>query len=232
MISHIKAILWKQIKDTLKNKEVLVQFVMFPIMTIVMEYSIDIPHMPNYFFTNLFAIMYIGMSPLTSTAAIISEEKEKNTLCVLQMYNIKAIEYLMGNAIYILSICMIGSLIMGVAGGYTGVNLLKFMLFMLLGHSCGFLLGAAIGIASKNQMMATSVTVPVMLLLSFLPMLSMFNDTIKKYSKYIFSEQLYLLINHLEKITITLETGGILLCNIVLVVTLFFVVYKKEFFSR
>ena len=131
MISHIKAILWKQLKDCLKNKTVLIQFLLFPIMTVIMENAVKIPDMQEHFFTNLFAIMYMGMAPLTSIASIIAEEKEKNTLRVLQMSNVKSYEYLIGNAIYILFICMIGSLVIGLAGGYTGTELLMFMLIML-----------------------------------------------------------------------------------------------------
>lgn len=228
MNNHIKAILWKQLKDTIKNKTILIQFIMFPLMTIVMENAINMEDMPAHFFVNLFGIMYVGMAPLTSIAAIISEEKEKNTLRVLQMCDVKAIEYLIGNAIYIILICMIGSLIIGLAGGYTGINLFWFMLLMFVGHICSFLLGATIGLASKNQMTATSINVPVMIVLSFLPMISMFNETIKKFSKILFSEQLYLLVNNLEQIKITLETGVIMTCNIVLIILVFLVIYKKN----
>lgn len=232
MINHIKSILWKQLKDTLKNKTILIQFVMFPLLTIVMENAISIQDMPEHFFTNLFAIMYVGMAPLTSAASIISEEKEKNTLRVLQMSNVKAAEYLIGNAIYVVSICMIGSLVIGLAGGYGGTDLLKFMLIMFVGHSCSYLLGGAVGVASKNQMAATSITVPVMMILSFLPMLSMFNETIKKFSKFIFSEQLYLIINDLSKINITAETGIIVACNVVLIIVLFGLIYRKIFIKK
>lgn len=232
MTDHIRAILWKQMKDTLKNKTILIQFVMFPIMTVVMENAISIRDMPEHFFANLFAIMYVGMAPLTSAAAVISEEKEKNTLRVLQMCNVKAMEYLIGNAIYIVCICMMGSLVIGLAGGYSGMDLLKFMLIMLVGHSCAFLLGAAIGVAGKSQMAATSITVPAMMVLSFLPMLSGFNDTIKKFSKYIFSEQLYLLVNELNEMKITAETGIIMACNVILIVVLFFVTYQKSFQNK
>ena len=123
---HILAILWKQVKDTFKNKTILIQFVMFPVMTVIMENAIKIENMPKHFFANLFAIMYIGMAPLTSMSAIISEEKEKNTLRVLHMSNVKAVEYFIGNAIYIWSICMLGSLVIGLAGGYSGEILVKF----------------------------------------------------------------------------------------------------------
>ena len=202
MKNHIKAILWKQLKDTIKNKAILIQFIMFPLMTIIMENAMNMQDMPPHFFVNLFGIMYVGMASLTSIAAIIAEEKEKNTLRVLKMCNVRAFEYLIGNAIYIIVICMIGSLIMGLTGGYTGIDLLRFMLIMFVGHICSFLLGATIGLVSKNQMVATSITVPVMMVLSFLPMLSMFNETIKRFSKFLFSEQLYYLVNHIEQIKI------------------------------
>ena len=105
---HIVAILWKQMKDTFKNKAILIQFLMFPVMTIIMENAMKIDNMPKHFFANLFAVMYIGMAPLTSMSAIISEEKEKNTLRVLHMSNVKAPEYFAGNALYIWSLCMLG----------------------------------------------------------------------------------------------------------------------------
>jgi ABC-2 type transport system permease protein len=81
---------------------------MFPCMTIIMESAISIEGVPEHFFVNLFFSMYIGMASLTSVASIISEEKEKNTLRVLQMSNVKAFEYLISNAIYVASVCMVG----------------------------------------------------------------------------------------------------------------------------
>lgn len=232
MTNHIRAILWKQLKDTMKNKNILIQFIIFPCLTIIMENAIQISNMPEHFFTNLFAIMYVGMAPLTSASAIISEEKEKNTLCVLQLCNVNALDYLIGNAIYIISICMAGSFVMGFNEGYAGITLLKFMLIMFFGHCCSFLLGAAIGVISKNQMTATSIGVPVMMILSFLPMLSTFNETIKKFSKFIFSEQLYILVNNLSHESISKETEIILVCNFVLITIFFLVTYNKIFIKK
>lgn len=232
MSNHIWAILWKQCKDTLKNKTILIQFLLFPCMTVIMENTIEIPGMPERFFANLYAVMYIGMAPLTCMASIISEEKEKNTLRVLQMCNVKALEYLLGNAVYIIGMCMLGSMLIGAAGGYQGTELLHFMLLMLLGHSISVLLGAAIGVSSKNQMMATSVTVPVMMILSFLPMISVFNETIHKVARFVFSEQLYLLINGIEEIQLEVENMVILGGNIALAVVAFLVAYKKAFTNK
>ena len=228
MINHIWAILWKQLKDTLKNKAILIQFLLFPCMTVIMENTISIDGMPEYFFANLYAIMYVGMAPLTAMSAIIAEEKEKNTLRVLHMCNVNALEYLLGNAIYIVFICMIGSAVIAFAGGYRGIEFLIFMLLMLVGHIISMFVGATIGVFSKNQMMATSLTVPVMMIFSFLPMLSMFNDSIGKVAKYFYSEQLYLLINSIGDIEVGMETIGILGVNVGLILGSFAIVYRKN----
>lgn len=232
MRNHVGAILWKQCIDTLKNKTILIQFLMFPFMTVIMENAVEVPGMQEHFFANLFAIMYVGMAPLTSMGAIIAEEKEKNTLRVMQMCNVGALEYLLGNAVYILAMCMIGSLVIGFAGGYQGTKLVIFMLIMLLGHCISVLLGAAIGVLSKNQMAATSVTVPVMMVLAFLPMLSMFNETIGKVAKYVFSGQLHLMVNSIENMQLSPENILIVSGNVVLVLAVFLMAYKKAFTDR
>ena len=40
---NVLTIVKKQLKDTLKNKTVLIQFVMFPVLTIIFEHAINIP---------------------------------------------------------------------------------------------------------------------------------------------------------------------------------------------
>ena len=109
---NISVIIKKQLKDTLKNKTVLIQFVMFPVLTLIFENAINIPDMPELFFTKLFSVMYMGMAPLVAVASIIAEEKEKNTLRVLTMANVKAWEYLAGIGIYVWTICMAGAGVM------------------------------------------------------------------------------------------------------------------------
>ncbi|MDD6327375.1 MAG: ABC transporter permease [Lachnospiraceae bacterium] len=229
MMNHVRSILWKHLKDTLKNTAILIQFIMFPCMTIIMENAVKIPNMQEHFFANLFAVMYIGMAPLTSMSAIISEEKESNTLRVLRMYNMKAHSYFLGNAIYIISICMGGSLIIGIAGGYQGIALVRFMVIMLIGHVISMFVGAAIGAGCKNQMMATSLSVPIMMLASFLPMLSTFNGTIEKISKIIYTEQLYLLMNKTADSIEWVETITVLIVNVCLIAGCFSIAYRHAF---
>lgn len=224
---NIAAIFKKQIKDTLKNKTVLIQFIMFPILTLIMNNAIQIDGMPENFFVNLFAAMYIGMAPMTSIAAIISEEKETNTLRVLMMSIVKPYEYLTGIGSYIFFACMLGASVICVAGNYTLHSSLAFMVVMTIGIFISLLLGAAIGTLSQTQMMATSLTVPVMIILSFLPMLSMFNTTIAKIARFTYSEQISLMIHHINSLQPEPGDICIIVLNIVLFAALFITAYKK-----
>lgn len=221
------AVLWKQIKDTFKNKEILIQFLMFPIMTVIMERFINIDGMPENYFTNLFGVMFVGMAPLTSTASIIAEEKEKNTLRALLMSNVKPWEYIVGVGLYIWCICMVGAGVIGYAGGHTGEMYARFMLIMGIGILVSMLMGAAIGTWSKTQMQATSVTVPVMMVFSFLPMLAMFHDGIKKVARVTYSQQIQILMNQLGTSEIGVEQIGVICANMLVAVVVFVLAYKK-----
>lgn len=224
---NIGAILKKQIKDTLKNKTVLIQFIMFPALTLLMNNAIIMEEMPENFFVNLFATMYIGMAPLTSMAAIIAEEKEKNTLRVLMMSNVKPYEYLLGVGIYVWIACMVGAGVICVAGNYDLRTSSIFMGIMAVGILASLLMGAAIGTWSKNQMMATSITVPVMMVFAFVPMLSLFNTTIEKIAKFIYSEQISRMLNQVGNLRIEMSNICIMVINMLLFVGLFTFAYKK-----
>ncbi len=223
----IFAIFRKQLKDTMKNKTVLIQFFMFPLLVVIMDHSIQMKDMPEHFFVPLFATMYIGMAPLTNMAAILAEEKEKNTLRVLLMSNVKPAEYLIGVGSYIVLICMLGAGVFAVTGEYKGRTLLNFLFIMLAGILISLLIGAAIGAWSKNEMSATSVTVPVMMIFSFLPMIAMFNSRVKDISRFIWSGQINHLLNQLGGTGMDMDSVCVLLANGAIVLFLFSAAYKK-----
>ena len=223
---NIGVIFKKQLKDTLKNKTVLIQFIMFPLMTLIMEHAISLPDMPELFFTKLFSVMYMGMAPMTSAAAIISEEKEKNTLRALMMANVKPWEYLLGVGAYVWTLCMAGAGIM--ATGLASTDIPFYLGVMAAGFVISISLGACIGIFSSNQMTATSLFVPVMLVFSFSPMLAMFNDKIEKVARIFYTQQLRVLMNRMSFEGIKPESIMILAVNAVLAIALFFVAFKRK----
>jgi len=227
-IRKIIAILKKQIKDTIKNKVVLIQFLMFPMLTVIMDNAVKISGMPENYFILLFATMYIGMAPLTCMSSIISEEKESDTLRVLMMSNVKAVEYLIGEGIYVIAACMIGSSVFALQGNYQGLEFAQFMGIMFVGITTSTVFGAAIGIWSKNQMAAVSVSVPAMMVLAFVPMIAMFNESVEKYAGFLYTEQLNYLINNFT--TVSIDGGRILIitANALFAICLFIVAYRKR----
>lgn len=225
---NINAVFLKQVKETLKNKSILIQFLMFPVMVIIMENAVKIEDMPEHFFVKLFAVMFVGMAPLTCMSSIISEEKEKNTLRALMMCNVKPLEYLVGIGAYVWLMCMAGSLLFAFCGDYSGTDFFVFMLIMAIGILLSELTGAVIGIFCKNQMSATSVTVPVMMVFSFLPMLSTFNETIEKVAIITYSQQINILINGLGSTDIKTESLIIIATNFLVSAILFVIAFKKK----
>lgn len=227
-MKNISVIFLKQLKDTLKNKAVLIQFVMFPLMAVIMENAVKMEGMPENFFVKLFSVMFVGMAPLTCISSIIAEEKEKNTLRVLMMSNVKPFEYLCGVSSYVWLMCMAGTAVFAVCGKFSGKDLAVFLLIMAVGIMLSELIGAVIGIFSKNQMSATSVTVPVMMIFSFLPMISMFNDKIEKIANLTYTQQLSDIVNELGNFTVTAENILVPIVNFVFAVVLFVFAFKKR----
>lgn len=226
-MNNIIAIVKKQLKDTFKNKTILIQFVMFPVITIIMNNTVKIDGMPENFFVTLFATMYIGMAPLTSMAAVISEEKEKNTLRVLMMSDVKPYEYLLGTGSYIWAACMAGSAVICITGSYNLQESFIFMAVMATGIIISLLTGAAIGIWSKTQMMAASISIPVMMVSAFMPMLSMFNTTIAKAAKFIYPEQVSIMLKQINSLHLTISNICIIVANLFIFTILFTIAYKK-----
>lgn len=227
-MKNITAVFLKQIKETFRNKTILIQFLMFPVMVIIMENAIKLENMPEHFFVKLFAVMFVGMAPLTCMSAIISEEKEKNTLRALMMSNVKPFEYLLGVGAYVFIMCIIGAVVFAVCGGYEGKDLLAFMTVMGAGILLSSLTGAVIGVFSKNQMSATSITIPVMMIFSFLPMLSMFNESIEKVARITYSQQMSILINGIGNSAIKPESIIIIAVNFVVASILFTLAFRKK----
>lgn len=228
----IAAILVKQLKETFKNKSVLIQFVMFPVIAVVLTSSVNNNMVPAEYFVILFASMYVGMTPIIVLSSIMSEEKETGSLSMLIMSNVKPIEYILGISIYVIVCCIIGLLIMGVVGGYQGMQLIYFVAICSLGMVVSIFIGSVIGMISKNQMAASSLSVPAMLICSFVPMLSMFNESIKKWCGFLYTQQINELLTQLPLTNFPFQAILIILVNLfVLLVIYIYLFQKRKFLS-
>ena len=81
-------------------------------------------------------------------------------------------------------------------------------------------------------MSATSLTMPVMMILSFLPMLSMFNDSIRKIARIFYTQQLKLCLDHIPAASLASPVFGealsIILINAIFIISVYVVIYKRK----
>ncbi len=222
----------KQVRDTLKNKEILIQFVLLPVLAVIMENAVKVEGMPENYFIKLFSVMFAGMAPLVSMAAILAEEKEKGTLRVLLMSDVSPFSYLLGTGSYVWLLCMAGSAVMAAAAGFRAGQLMAYLSVMGAGLAVSVAAGAALGMFARSQMMATSLVMPVMLVLAFLPMLSAFQETVRKVAGILYTRQMQIFLEDLRFDRMDFKGAAIMVGNLAMVCLLFIIAYKRNGLER
>lgn len=225
-LNIITAVAFKQFKDIFKNKTILLQFIIFPIVTISMMIAVPEQEIKQTL-PFMFATMFIGLTPLTCMASIIAEEKEKNTLSSLQFAFVKPFEYLTGISIVIILACISINLIFSMLIDCSLIIKLKIFSILCLGTLPSVILGSVLGMLSKNQMSIASLVSPVSMIISMLPLFSSFNDNIKSISKFIYTQQISDILNDISN-GISFQKISVILVNILIFVTLFIIIYKKK----
>lgn len=226
--SNLSAILQKQFKDAFNNKMMLFMFFIFPIVTFVFKLAAPVAEeLPPQYFVMMFSTMFIGMVPASIMVSVISEEKEKKTLRTLMYANVSPFEYLSGIGLFTLSLATIGGLLFGFMGEFAAAEFVLYMLIFFVGAITSLLLGSVIGLIAKNQMNASAIVTPVSLVFSFMPLLAMFNDSIKTVAQIFYTYQINSLIGQLTIENFTLDKFAVLFANIIVFAVLFVLVYRK-----
>lgn len=120
-----------------------------------------------------------------------------------------------------------GAGVMCLAGGYTGLNAVRFLLILAAGILTSIIIGAAIGAFSKNQMVATSIMTPVMMIFAFVPMIGGFNEHVQKVSKLLYSGQIDYLIGNIGNAKLQTSSLLIILINAIIALILFTLAYRN-----
>ena len=144
------------------------------------------------------------------------------------MCSVKPWQYLISVGAYIFIMCMVGTAVFAVLGEYKGTELAVFIFSVAFGIILSELIGAVIGIFSRNQMAATSLTLPIMMVFSFSPMLSMFNETIKKIAGITYLQQISNILNGMGTSEISVKSIIVISVNFIIGLVLFAFVYKKK----
>ncbi len=224
------AIFNKQFKDSINNLQSLMIMVIYPVVAFIMvialgdQEGMDGPM--SGMFISMFATMHCSFAPLTIASTIISEEKEKGTLRSLIMSGVGRVNYLISISLFIIITVMLTGSTFLLMDEFTQQEICKFLITTLCGTVISTLLGLCIGINAKNVAAANGMAMPVGLMLSLIPMLAQFNDSIAKVSKFTYSGQISLVLEGGNDIT----TEMLAVCGayVVAFATLLVVLFKKK----
>jgi len=245
-MSSTKAIFKKQFKGSVKNPETLIQFMIFPIMALIMgvmtnidfegydmpQEIIDamIANMPNL--ATMMATMFAGMALIPTVAGIIAEDIEKKSLRFLIMAGVKPSAYLIGVGSVIFLVSVLTSAAFGLIAGFGGVSFLIFVVSMLSGVAASIVIGATIGILTKNQQAATALSMPIAMVLGFGPMMAQFNDTAARVLHIFYTQQLNVvadMLNNVPGVTTPIwQSIAIIWANVAVVGILFVIVFRRK----
>ncbi|MCL2719329.1 MAG: ABC transporter permease [Lachnospiraceae bacterium] len=225
-----KTIFIKQAKDTMKNPSSLIQFILFPVvawlMTEFVAKSENFEGMPVNMFVVLMGAVFAGMGLIMVTAGIVAEDIEKKSLRFLVMAGVKPNQYLGGTGSFLLVLGSITALLFGLIGIFTTAELVKFVVVLIACVANSIILGATVGLMSKNQQSAMSLGMPVAVVLAFTPMVANFNETIYNASSFLYTQQLNIITNDFtEDFT---KAMIVIFINMVVLIVLFSLAYWKR----
>lgn len=222
----IKAIFKKEIKDAFKSNRIVFLFLLFPVFAYVISMA-----MKGNAGTNplVFLMMHVSMIPLMVTAALIAEEKDKNTLRVLILSNIRPMQYLLGVGSFVFIINIITSSLFLPLLHLDPVYIPKFLLVIAIGILCSTILGAIVGVLVKSGANIAGATLPVSLIFAFIPLLATgsSNPIITSIASFLYSGELMIILFDIAN-NFTFSGVSIMLVNVVVLLTIFTFVYNQK----
>jgi len=223
-----KTIFIKQANDMFKNVGTLVQFTLFPAIALIMTLLIAVPSedISNNMFVTMKAAMFAGMGLVTVVASIIAEDRESKSLRLLVMAGVRPQEYLLGIGGFILLAGSVTAIIFGLIGDFTTMELVKFLAVLITGTAASIIVGAIVGMLAKNQQAATSVGMPIAMVLGFTPMVANFSEPVERFAMVLYTQQINVVVNDFYG-----NFGramAVITANIAALVILFAVAYKKK----
>ncbi|EDS72060.1 ABC transporter permease [Anaerofustis stercorihominis] len=225
-LRKIKAIFVKEIKDALRSNRIVFLFLLFPVFGYLITAMMkgDAGTNPLIFLT-----MHISMIPLMITAALIAEEKDKQTLRVLILSNVKPLQYLLGVGSFVFVLNIVTSCLFLPLLNLQLVYIPQFLLVVMLGILCSTILGAIIGVIVKSGSNVAAASTPITILFALVPLIasgtgSGFLSTI---AMGLYSGQLMTIIFDIAN-NFTFLRISIMMVNLVVLATVFVFVYNQK----
>jgi ABC-2 type transport system permease protein len=171
------------------------------------------------------------MALLPVAAGFIAEDIERKSLRFLMMAGVKPAPYLLGVGGVLYLISLLTSVAFALVGSYGGLDFLIFVTAMMSGIAGSIVLGATIGILTKNQQAATALSMPAALIIGFGPLLAQFNEGIANALRFLYTQQLNVVADRLNGLAVNTplwQSFVIMWGNVAVLGILFAIVYAKK----
>jgi ABC-2 type transport system permease protein len=227
-IRKINALFTKQLKIIMHNPFILVSLFITPLLAVALG---RIEPDEGMGFMGLFSLLLmmntmIGGSFMMS--CLIAEEKEKNTLNVLITSTVSVWDFLISNLLVALIFTMGINVFLYLFLGITEyIGLGQFFLISASGAIVAAVLGASLGLGSKNQMTASTLCTPLL----FIPMLPLFlpdNIFTDRVLYYFFTEQIHFMLTDIMDGEFKIYRMAIVAANFIVFSLVFAMLYKKR----
>ena len=227
-IRKINALFTKQLKIIAHNPFILVSLLITPLLAIALG---RLEPDDEASFMGLFS-MLLMMNTMIGGAftmsCLIAEEKEKNTLNVLITSTVSVWDFLISNLLIAFIFTMGINVFLYVYLGITAIiSWGKFLIITASSALVAAVLGASLGLGSKNQMTASTLSTPLLLV----PMLPLFlpdNPFTNRVLYYFFTEQIHFMLKDISDGDFQLFRIAIVAANFVVFSLIFAVLYKKR----
>jgi len=215
-MNNIKAIFLKQMRSMVRNPGLIGAGLGFIIMIVVMSFflgpdrecDVCIPayvcetcmrenplhSLPTPSIAGMFTVMFMGMVLMSSSSALVQEDKTTNNLRFMTMAGMKPHQYLLGTGTALFIVAIILLLLFAMAGRYFGLVTLQFMGITAAGALVSILFGIAGGLSKMPALVA-----PFSMIFGMGPMFSQFNESLARWLHFTFTQQVNLAIYHLGK---------------------------------
>lgn len=195
------------------------------------------PEVMNAYALSMGLVMNISMSGIYGTSLLLAEEKEKKTLRVLMTSSVNGLEYFLGSILPVFFATVIINFLLMPVSGYmiTGRNLLSFSAATILASLISCIIGMLMGIFAKNQVSASTITTPVLLLFMLVPMFSSFIEILSKISRLFFTGIIMDMVSAIASgkgTILSISSIIIMLVEIILAIALFVFFYRRNGFER
>lgn len=181
----VSAIFQKQLSDFPKNVSIVLMYILYPVLAFVMGNFMG----EGEAFVITFAMMFAGAAPMITIANTIAEDNEYKSLRFLIMAGVKPHQYILGLALFVLVMSVFSLLAFVLIGGFSMDAIMIFMPLGLLICLVSCVLGGVVGIFSKNVQQSAAIYTPLMLVITFVPFIGSFNETIGQVAHFLFTQQ-------------------------------------------